>query len=61
MPKGKTPRRINWLRISKAATMISGGAMIFQTTGCVFDEALGANLINTLLQVLLSVFLGGGI
>ena len=61
MQKGKSPKRFNMLRISKAAAMVSAGAMVFQTTGCAFDDVLGANLINTLLQVVLSLFLGGGI
>ncbi|GJM26905.1 MAG: hypothetical protein DHS20C16_33200 [Phycisphaerae bacterium] len=61
MQKGKSPKRFNMLRFSKAAAMISGGAMVFQTTGCAFDDVLGANLINTLLQVVLSLVLGGGI
>ncbi|MCA9249707.1 MAG: hypothetical protein R3E58_13550 [Phycisphaerae bacterium] len=49
------------LRISKTLAMVSAGAMVFQTTGCTFDELLGANLINTVLQIVLSLFLGGGI
>ncbi len=61
MQKGKSPKRMNMLRISKTLAMVSAGAMVFQTTGCTFDDVLGANLINTVLQIVLSLFLGGGI
>ncbi len=61
MQKNRLPKRISLLRISKAATFITGGAMVFQTTGCAFDDVLGANIVTTLLQFFLSIFLGGGI
>ncbi len=54
-------KRINMLRVSKMAALVSGGAMVFQTNGCMIDDALGANIITTLLQFALSLFLGGGI
>ncbi len=59
MSKGKTPKKINMLRLTKYAAMFSGGAYVLQTTGCAADGLLGANLINTLLQFVLSIFLGG--
>ena len=61
MQKRKTTKRFNLLRVSKAAAMVSCGAMVFQTTGCAFDGVLGTNLLNTLLQFALSIFLGGAI
>lgn len=59
MQKGNSKKKLNLLRLSKGAAMLSGGAFVFQTTGCVFDDVLGANLLNTLLQLVLSIFLGG--
>lgn len=49
------------IRLTKSMAMLGSGAMVFQTTGCAFDDVLGANLLNTVIQLVLSLVLGGGI